>query len=194
MIVWAMYDSGCGESSGPSFLGSNLEIRPSRMSLAGAVFSTANDESVGAQGRRVMPGWVEGMGDVQVGFEVSNINKLLLSSHQVAKLGLNGWLEEGRGALYNRQGEKKIRLYVHNDGYWIKIFVRCRDVVVDQPAAAAVVNGDGDLRGPGGGGGETKEAAESINEKQKDAVSKTQATPASEFEFRNFPRLPAQRG
>ena len=56
MIVWAMYDSGCGESSGPSFLGSNLEIRPSRMSLAGDVFSTANDESVGAQGRRVMPG------------------------------------------------------------------------------------------------------------------------------------------
>ena len=107
------------------------------MSRLGIQFSTANGQAVPAQGRREIAVSIPVYGKAKIGFEVSEVDKLLLSSHQMARLGLFGWLGHNDGGLYDARGVRVIDLTVYNEVYWIPLWVKNSDVQIDddQPAA-----------------------------------------------------------
>jgi hypothetical protein len=197
-VLWAMYDSGCGESAGPAELGTNFSPEPSRMSKAKATFSTASGESVGTQGRRLIPAWLEGVGEVNVGFEVTQIPKLLLSARQVAKQGLYGWLGPYEGGLYDANWNKKVHLYIYRDVYWVKLFLRT-DVKIDEEQVTET-GGPMETEFAGKLAGDKSAVTPSISAPQsavtkadelQKSTAKEAAMPqksASMFEYRGFPR------
>ena len=106
------------------------------MSRLGIQFSTANGQAVPAQGRREIAVSIPVYGKATIGFEVSEVDKLLLPSHQMARLGLFGWLGYNDGGLYDARGDRVIDLVVYNEVYWIPLWVKNSDIKIDDDPPA----------------------------------------------------------
>ena len=142
------------------------------MSKLGIHFTTASGEAVPARGRREISVSIPEYGKAVIGFEVGEVDKLLLSSHQMARLGLSGWLGHNDGGLYDSQGKRVIDLVVYNEVYWIPLWVKNTDIKIDddQPPAQQQQTFD-DHEEDGSGSMEPKVIAE-VSSSQQDVMKK----------------------
>ncbi len=137
-----------------------------------------------------MPAWLEGVGEINVSFEVTEIPKLLLSARQVARQGLWGWLGPDSGGLYNSAGEKVVHLHVFRDVYWIKLYLRADVDIGIQDTAAGKSTTESAAAVPPNPKPEQKPEVEKAVDAQKPIVKEAAMPqkPVSVFEYRGFPR------